>query len=528
MAPTLVLLAQTRAGTGLATAGVLSALQALTAALSQPVLARAADRLGHRTLVTATTATSALAFLLLAITPTSEPLTGILVALTGLTAPPLQSLLRGRWHALVPNHAISSAHALDSSVSELLYIAAPLLTAATVYGISPASGYLLAAALAVAGTAILSITPPVPAIRGVSRRDPLGPLRSTDLRWIMAVHACLGAAVGAVALAGLLVATHSGRPSAAGDLPATYAVGAFLGGLLFGARRWPGPPATRLTMCFALMAVAWVPVALCSSPALAALAALAPGGAMTPALISGSDLRYERVTGAHTEASGWVIAATGVGRAVGVALASHWPTTWWPAIYAACALPAIALWLNRSRPRARASLSPVHTQAGPARRHPLNNTGGTMSQRQPLDTAPRCRVVTATEHYEGKQRTDFLSGISAESVGARALCMHLVVIPPAGVGEIHVHDGHETALYILSGEAATRWGAGLEHEAVAEAGEFLYIPAGVPHQAVNLSATDPVRAVLARTDPNEQESVRLVTVGDTRHPAADAAQAGER
>ncbi|MFE2726696.1 cupin domain-containing protein [Kitasatospora sp. NPDC059327] len=119
--------------------------------------------------------------------------------------------------------------------------------------------------------------------------------------------------------------------------------------------------------------------------------------------------------------------------------------------------------------------------------------------------------MTATERYEGRQRADIVAGISAESVGARRLCMHLVTIPPGARGEIHLHHDHESALFILEGTATTRYGSGLAHQAIAAAGDFVYIPAGMAHQAINLSASEPVRAVLARTDPNEQESVVLLT-----------------
>ena len=42
-----------------------------------------------------------------------------------------------------------------------------------------------------------------------------------------------------------------------------------------------------------------------------------------------------------------------------------------------------------------------------------------------------------------------------------------------------------------------------------EAGDFLYIPAGVPHQPHNLSDTEPAHAIVSRNDPNEQENVVL-------------------
>jgi uncharacterized RmlC-like cupin family protein len=54
-----------------------------------------------------------------------------------------------------------------------------------------------------------------------------------------------------------------------------------------------------------------------------------------------------------------------------------------------------------------------------------------------------------------------------------------------------------------------RHGPELEHIMRIEAGDFVYIPPGVPHQPCNPTER-PVPAVLARTDPNEQESVVLL------------------
>lgn len=46
-------------------------------------------------------------------------------------------------------------------------------------------------------------------------------------------------------------------------------------------------------------------------------------------------------------------------------------------------------------------------------------------------------------------------GISGRSAGARHLSLHLVVIPPGGVAEPHVHRGFETAIYVIAGEVET-------------------------------------------------------------------------
>lgn len=108
-----------------------------------------------------------------------------------------------------------------------------------------------------------------------------------------------------------------------------------------------------------------------------------------------------------------------------------------------------------------------------------------------------------------KQRLPNFEGISAATAGASVLCMHLVIIPPGGRAEAHYHDGYETAIYILKGKAETRYGPNLEYSSINEAGDFLFIPPNLPHQPVNLSDVDEVIAVVARNDPNEQESVVL-------------------
>jgi len=124
--------------------------------------------------------------------------------------------------------------------------------------------------------------------------------------------------------------------------------------------------------------------------------------------------------------------------------------------------------------------------------------------------APTCAVVRAGETYDGKQGLSYFAGISAETVGSSGICMHLLSMPPGARAKAHLHEAHETAIYVLSGEARTRYGEGLREEVTVKAGEFFYIPAGVPHLPANESETEPCVAVIARTDPKEQESVVLL------------------
>jgi uncharacterized RmlC-like cupin family protein len=132
-----------------------------------------------------------------------------------------------------------------------------------------------------------------------------------------------------------------------------------------------------------------------------------------------------------------------------------------------------------------------------------------------------CVVVSSGDPRRGKQGLEVFAGISTETAGATGICMHLVIIPPGAAASAHLHQDHETAIYVLDGEADLWFGASLEECLTSRAGDFLYIPAGMPHLPVNASATEPCVVVLARTDPNEQESVVL-------RPDLDAVFSGAR
>lgn len=123
------------------------------------------------------------------------------------------------------------------------------------------------------------------------------------------------------------------------------------------------------------------------------------------------------------------------------------------------------------------------------------------------DMPPRLVGLKPDREVMTRQRLPYFLGISGQTVGARGLSMHMVVIPPGGRSEPHSHVGYETGIYVLEGRVRTRWGAALEHEVVSEAGDFLFVPPGVPHEAINLSATEPARAIVARNDPAEQDKV---------------------
>ena len=128
-----------------------------------------------------------------------------------------------------------------------------------------------------------------------------------------------------------------------------------------------------------------------------------------------------------------------------------------------------------------------------------------------------CVSLRAGEPFVGKQGFSYAAAISAGTVGAKAIHMQLLTVPPGARANAHKHEGHETALYVLSGEVGMWYGERLESHMVTRPGDFVYIPANMPHQPYNRSQTEPATGVIARTDPNEQESVVMLPELDAVH-----------
>lgn len=128
-----------------------------------------------------------------------------------------------------------------------------------------------------------------------------------------------------------------------------------------------------------------------------------------------------------------------------------------------------------------------------------------------------CTVIRPESPHGSKQGLSNFRGISDANTGAEAICMHMVTIPPGGRAKAHLHEHHETVMYVLQGAGSMWYGENLAEHLTVKAGEYLYIPAGVPHLPYNPSATEPAIAVVARTDPNKEESVVLLPELDVIH-----------
>jgi len=116
-------------------------------------------------------------------------------------------------------------------------------------------------------------------------------------------------------------------------------------------------------------------------------------------------------------------------------------------------------------------------------------------------------VIRAGENCRDWNGIHYKEGLSANNVGAKALSMNVATIPPGGVAYAHIHVGFEVMLYILEGCVRHDYGEDLAHSVEHQAGDFIFIEPGVPHEVYNLSDTDPVVAVVARSSADEWDKI---------------------
>ena len=101
----------------------------------------------------------------------------------------------------------------------------------------------------------------------------------------------------------------------------------------------------------------------------------------------------------------------------------------------------------------------------------------------------------------------YKAGMSAKNVGSTQLSMNVATIPPGAVARAHIHVGFDLMLYILKGRVRHEYGDHLKQVIENEAGDFIYIEPGVPHEVFNLSDEEEVMAVVARSDASEWENI---------------------
>ncbi len=95
------------------------------------------------------------------------------------------------------------------------------------------------------------------------------------------------------------------------------------------------------------------------------------------------------------------------------------------------------------------------------------------------------------------------SEVSQATTGAHNIYMARFRVPAGARSRPHYHQGCESALYMLSGRIAIRFGEHLQETLEVEPGDMLYVPPRETHVVENLSDSDPADYVVARDSPTE-------------------------
>jgi MFS family permease len=318
-----------RAQTGsFAVAGAAAGGLALGAGLGAPVGARFIDRFGPQILLGLAAGHAAGLLALIALGRAHAP-TAALVATsvaTGTALPPTSSVLRALYPRLLEDDPglVQGAFALDSVLTEMIFIAGPLLTAALVALVGPEAALVLSAAAVVAGAALfLAALPPRAPAGAVGGPAPgrLGALRSPGIRTLVIAMVPVGIALGAVEVAVPAFADSHGRRELAGVLIAVWSVGSAAGGIVYGARPRRGSLADTHVRIALLMPLGFVPAALAGSIASMAVLIIPAGVFIAPMLATRNELAGTVApVGAETEAYSWPLTALVGGVAIGAAL----------------------------------------------------------------------------------------------------------------------------------------------------------------------------------------------------------------
>lgn len=100
----------------------------------------------------------------------------------------------------------------------------------------------------------------------------------------------------------------------------------------------------------------------------------------------------------------------------------------------------------------------------------------------------------------------YKQGMSAKNVGSQGLSINVATVPPGAIAYAHIHDGFEVMLFIVQGRVKHTYGENLSKSVINEAGDFIYIKPGMPHEVFNIG-DEPLIAFVARSTADEWDKI---------------------
>jgi MFS family permease len=326
----IVLFLRTETGS-FAVAGAAAGALALGAGIGAPVAARLVDSLGKGVLVALAAAhaggLAALVALGFADAPTATLMAAALV--TGIATPPVSSVMRALYPRMLREPAlVQGAYALDSVLTETLFVIGPLITAVLVLLVAPAAALVVSAVAGGVGVALFLAALPheerhrAATVHPEGSRSRLGALRAPGIRTLVLSMVPVGFAFGSIEVALPAFADSHDSPGMAGVLIAIWSIASAAGGLVYGARERRSRLEDVHVRMGLLVPVSFVPLALADSIVAMALIVIPAGLFIAPVLATRNELAgVVAPPGAETEAFTWPLTALIAGVALGAAAA---------------------------------------------------------------------------------------------------------------------------------------------------------------------------------------------------------------
>jgi uncharacterized RmlC-like cupin family protein len=129
--------------------------------------------------------------------------------------------------------------------------------------------------------------------------------------------------------------------------------------------------------------------------------------------------------------------------------------------------------------------------------HPLSRV-----IRDAMSTSAAIHIVSPAQFDSGTAQTpgsERRAAIAPALGIASAIWGGLFEVEPGSRTGIHHHGQQETIAYVLSGICEVRWGEKGESSARAKPGDFIHVPAFLPHMEINPSKLEPFRWVVVRS-----------------------------
>lgn len=315
-------------------AGIVGATQTFVAALLAPVLARMIDARGERgVLLWAMIAHIVGVIALIGAAYSDLPRASMLVgaAIIGGSSVQFGSLSRARWvRALGRGRALERAYSLESMVDEMGFVIGPMLVVPLSIQLHPAAGILASMAFTIVGTMMLLRQPADtggPRFSGhaaLEADEPTSVVRIPGIALMILSLLFMGLLFGATEIVIVAFTEHHGSPNAASYVAAIFAIGSFLGAILYGARQWPGSTRSKILLTFWWISLGSIPILLAPSITMMAVAVFITGLAISPGMIVGN-LFVEQLAPPQkiTEAFAWLGSAMATGAAIGSILAGY-------------------------------------------------------------------------------------------------------------------------------------------------------------------------------------------------------------